>query len=733
MNCNVKAGGIKMIEKREFYLHGLGCASCAAKMEARIKNLPEVVRVAVSFATSSLLLEAEQEALERLVAEAGRIIKEIEPQVVLVEKGVKDADDREEQKRTGGLQGGVSLLIPWKEMLPFGLGLLFYLGALLSLAPAGWGVYLYILAYLMIGGPIVFAALQNMTRGQLFDENFLMVLATMGAFAIGEYPEAVAVMVFFRIGEFFQDRAVDRSRRSISALLDIRPDYADIWREGSIVREKPESVQPGEVMVIKAGERIPLDGLILEGLSQVDTSALTGEAVPRRVQPGDEVLAGFVNTTGVLRVSVTRPYEESAVAKILDLVENASARKAPTESFITKFARYYTPGVVILAAGLAFLPPLFLPGASTGEWLYRGLIFLVVSCPCALVVSIPLGFFGGIGGASRNGILMKGGNYLEGLNQVDTVVFDKTGTLTRGVFEVTDLRPAGSFTRHSLLEYAALAESYSNHPIAKSILEAWGKPFDRADIESYEEKPGLGIVLRKQGKTILAGSDRLLEANGLAVAGMDSAGSSACTRVHVAVAGEYAGLIVVSDQIRPDAPKTMKALKEAGIKRLVMLTGDNEESARRVAGELGIDRYYAGLLPQDKVRIVEELSAGERKGKLVYMGDGINDAPVLARSDIGVAMGGLGSDAAIEAADVVLMSDEPSKLVTAFKIARRTKTIVWQNIFFSLGIKGIVLLLAAAGTATMWEAVFADVGVALLAVLNAMRVLRPVERTLTSV
>jgi len=575
-------------------------------------------------------------------------------------------------------------------------------------------------SYLILGGEVVWQALKNITKGQIFDENFLMSVATIGAFAIGDFPEGVAVMLFYQIGEYFQDAAVQKSKKSITSLMDIRPDYANLKRGNDIEKVAPDTVKIGEIILIRPGEKVPLDGLVTDGDSMLDTSALTGESVPRSVKPGESVLAGCINQSGVLTVEVTREFGESTVARIIDLVENASSKKAPSENFITTFSRYYTPVVVGLALLLAVIPPLFFGGIWT-EWINRGLIFLVISCPCALVISIPLGFFGGIGAASKRGILIKGSNYLEALNSLDTVVFDKTGTLTKGVFEVRGLYPAGETTKEHLLEYAAKAESFSNHPIARSIMKAYGGEIEKDALRDYEEISGHGIRVTSDEAVILAGNDKLMKRENIDFQQNDDIG----TKVYVAVNGIFAGAIVIADEIKADSRRAIARLKEAGVRKTVMLTGDNVQIAEAIANELGLSEVHAQLLPDQKVEQVEILDKSKpAKGKLAFVGDGINDAPVLARADIGIAMGGLGSDAAIEAADVVLMTDEPTKLVEAIAIARKTKRIVWQNIAFALGVKGIILLFGAFGIATMWEAVFADVGVSLIAILNAMRVLR---------
>ena len=577
-----------------------------------------------------------------------------------------------------------------------------------------------IVAYVILGWDVVWQAVKNITRGQVFDEHFLMSVSTIGAFAIGEYPEAVAVMLFYQVGEFFQSLAVKRSRKSISDLMDICPDSATVKRNGVLQVVSPESVAVGEIIVVKPGEKIPLDGIVVDGESMLDTKALTGESVPRSIRKGDEALSGCINQSGLLTLKVTKSFGESTVSKITDLVENASARKAPTENFITTFARYYTPVVVGMAAVLAIIPPLVL-GGGWSEWLRRGFVFLIVSCPCALVISIPLTFFGGIGAASKRGVLVKGSNYLEALNKVSVVVFDKTGTLTKGVFEVANIIPAAGYQKEQVLEYAAQAESYSNHPIAKSILATYGKPIDQKQFSDFEEISGHGISVMVQGKKILAGNSKLMESEKIAYAACDAAG----TKFYVAADGSYVGCILIADEVKPDSKCAIAELKKIGVEKTVMLTGDDERIGKSVADELGLDAYYAQLLPDQKVEKLEMLDKQKRQGsKLAFVGDGINDAPVLARADVGIAMGGLGSDAAIEAADVVLMTDEPSKLVEAIDVAKATKRIVMQNIVIALGIKSVFLVLGALGMAGMWEAVFGDVGVTIIAVLNAMRILK---------
>ena len=589
----------------------------------------------------------------------------------------------------------------------------------LSVSPPVF-LILYLIPYLIIGWDVLWRAVRNIAHGQVFDENFLMALATVGALAIGEYPEAVFVMLFYQVGELFQSYAVDQSRKSITALMDIRPDYANMeGPDGQLEQVDPEDVAVGDTIVIKAGERIPLDGVVLEGSSTVDTAALTGESLPRRVESGDDVISGCVNLSGLLKVRVTKAFEESTVAKILDLVENSASKKAKAENFITKFARYYTPIVVLAAVALAFLPPL-LTSIQWVDSIQRALNFLVVSCPCALVISVPLSFFGGIGGASKDGILVKGGNYLEVLARTEIVVFDKTGTLTRGVFNVTAIHP-DHCDQGQLLELAALAECWSDHPISRSLKEAYGREIDSSRVSSVEEVAGRGVKAVVDGHTVCAGNDKLMEDIGVSWHPCHRVG----TTVHVASDGVYLGHIVISDEVKPDAKEAVAALKAAGVRKTVMLTGDAQAVGEDVANRLGLDEVHTQLLPAGKVERVEELlKEVSPKGALAFVGDGINDAPVLSRADIGIAMGGLGSDAAIEAADIVLMDDKPSKIAHAIRIARRTLSIVRQNIVFALAVKLLVLVLSAVGLVSMWAAVFADVGVSVIAILNAMRALK---------
>jgi Cd2+/Zn2+-exporting ATPase len=614
-----------------------------------------------------------------------------------------------------------------RELIPLSIAIaLFLIGLIFNQplhdTPGAIAEYAVLIpAYLISGWSVLTNAGRNILRGQIFDENFLMTIATLGAIAIHELPEGVAVMLFFQIGELFQGFAVGRSRRSIKSLLEVRPDKANLILDGVVREVAPENVKVGDTIIIKPGEKIPLDGEILSGNSQVDTSALTGESVPRTVRKGETILAGVINQTGSLTVRVTKLFAESSIAKILDLVENASSKKAPTEKFITRFARYYTPVVVFLSLAVAILPPLFIPGATSEQWVYRALVLLVISCPCGLVISIPLGYFGGVGGAAKRGILVKGSTFLDALTDVKTVIFDKTGTLTEGVFQVTQVTPYNGYSENELLTVAAIAESQSNHPVARSIMEAYDGAINKFDVTDYEEIPGHGIRAQIQGMEIFAGNDRLLHREQIEHDTCNVEG----TVVHLAIDKKYAGYILIADRIKEDAAIAIAQLKQTGVTETVMLTGDNRVVAKNVADKLGLDTYKAELLPEDKVEAIEQyLRKSNKKSKVAFVGDGINDAPVIARADVGMAMGALGSDAAIETADVVLMTDAPSKVAEAIGIARKTHTIVWQNIILAMAVKGLFILLGAIGIATLWEAVFADVGVALLAILNASRVLR---------
>lgn len=599
-------------------------------------------------------------------------------------------------------------------------GILFILAIIIKVDISFVTPALYISCFLVVGWDVVYKAFRNILRGKVFDENFLMSIATIGAFAIGEYPEAAAVMLFYQVGELFQSYAVSQSRKSIATLMDIRPDYANIKRGDILEKVDPDEVKIDDIIVVSAGERIPLDGVVIEGKSMVDTSALTGESVPRSVGVGSEALSGCINVSGVITIKVEKEFGESTVSKILDLVENASSKKSKSENFITKFARVYTPIVVFAALALAIIPPLVIKDATFSEWVYRALTFLVVSCPCALVISVPLSFFGGIGGASKVGVLVKGSNYLEALAETETVVFDKTGTLTKGVFDVQEICPEPSVSKEELLRLTAFAESYSNHPISLSLRRAFNNDIDKSLISDVEEISGHGVKAFISRKEVLAGNMKLMKKYNVPCVENSVIG----TVVHVAIDRVYAGYIIIADKVKDDSALAIKKLKESGINKTVMLTGDNKNVGEKVANQLGIDKVYTELLPGDKVEKLEELfNEKTQKGKLAFVGDGINDAPVLARADIGIAMGGLGSDAAIEAADVVIMTDEPSKIATAMKISRKTLRIVKQNIVFALVIKIGVLALSAIGIATMWEAVFADVGVSVIAILNSLRAL----------
>lgn len=780
---------IEPTEKRQWILEGLDCANCAMKIENRVKKMEGVASCSVNFATKTLTVETDsrfpgEEQVRKTVVSLEPHVKVLEKRssgAVRTPRNVKVQTDGAELRSLRPVHAHDSAAAAdapahshaHEQGQPHSHGhehshghshehgeahahgnearaasgeghahshgeggtrktvLRIAAGALLAaagyLVPSGGYLELglFLLAYLAAGGSVVWQAVRNLFRGEVFDENFLMALATVGAFAIGQYPEGVAVMLFYQVGELFQDLAVNRSRRSITALMDIRPETARVrFADGGTQIMSPEQVEIGDIIVVQPGEKVPLDGTVIEGSAMMDTSALTGESVPRSAEKGTAVLSGFINKNGVVAIEVTQIFEQSAVSKILELVENASNNKAKTENFITRFARAYTPVVVIAAALLAVVPPLVISGATFSDWIYRALVFLVISCPCALVVSIPLGFFGGIGAASRSGILVKGSNYLEALNDVKTVVFDKTGTLTKGQFKVTEINPAEGTKKEELLRLAAYAESHSGHPIAESILAAYGEEIPAGAVTDYEEISGHGIRAAIEGRTVLAGNARLMKREGIAFREPKAAG----TVVHLAEDGRYAGSIVIADEVKDDAARAIASLREAGIMKTVMLTGDAAAVAEEVGKRLGVDEVHAELLPQHKVERIERLEA-EKRGtdKIAFVGDGINDTPVLARADVGIAMGGLGSDAAIEAADIVIMTDEPSKIGTAIGIARRTRAIVWQNIVLALGVKGAFLLLGAFGIATMWEAVFSDVGVTVLAVLNSMRALRRVE------
>ena len=705
--------------KRIFLLKGLDCPNCSAKIEKEVGELDGVQSSVVNLMKQTLTINVAQTAADTIASQIETIVHSHEPDVEVSEivqesyipekkQEANESYNNEDKKLTVRLAIGAAIYAIGMALTVF------------AKVPLPIELTFLIVSYVILGGDVVWQAVRNISKGRVFDEHFLMSVSTIGAFVIGEYPEAVAVMLFYQVGEFFQSLAVKRSRKSISDLMDIRPDSATVRRNGELITISPENVSIGEIIIVKPGEKIPLDGVVLDGDSMLDTRALTGESVPRSVHKGDEALSGCMNQTGVLMIKTTKAFGESTASKIIDLVENASSRKAPTENFITTFARYYTPVVVILAAFLAILPPIILGGGWT-EWIRRGFVFLVVSCPCALVISIPLTFFGGIGAASKRGVLVKGSNYLEALNNVSVIVFDKTGTLTKGVFNVTDILPANGFSKEQVLEYAAEAESFSNHPIAKSILAAYEKEIDQSVISDYKEISGYGISVMAGEKKVFAGNTKLMDTECIEYTTCEKAG----TKVYLAVDGQYAGCILITDEVKPDSKKAISDLKHIGVEKTVMLTGDDEKIGKSVAEELQLDEYYAQLLPDQKVEKVELLDGKKRPGsKLAFVGDGINDAPVLARADVGIAMGGLGSDAAIEAADVVLMTDEPSKLVDAIEVAKATKQIVMQNIVIALGIKSVFLILGALGIAGMWEAVFGDVGVTIIAVLNAMRILK---------
>ena len=700
-------------------IKGLECPQCAAKIEHNLNALDEIKAATVDVLGKKIVINPNKkfssEDITKLVQkEVDRVEEGVT--VLMPNSAIEEDEEIEETKENfksirnrfilGAIILAAAIFVPKNLFVP--------------------RLILFLISYFTVGYDVLFKAVKNIKKGQNFDENFLMAIATLGAFAIKEFPEAVSVMLFYQIGEMFQDLAVGKSRKSITSLMNIRPDYANLKIEGEIKKVLPKEVKLGDIIVIKPGEKVALDGKITNGSSTFDTSALTGEAIPRTFEIGDEILSGFINTTNLVEIEVTKSFENSTISKILDLVQNASSKKSKTENFITKFARFYTPAVVTIALLIAILPMIFVKDAQFSTWLYRALIFLVVSCPCALVVSIPLGFFGGIGGASKNGILIKGANYLEALNNLETVVFDKTGTLTKGKFKVSEINVQNSkYTKDDLLKYAAIAESFSNHPIAQSIVleyEKNNKKLEKTDSSEFEfeEIAGHGVKVKYENSEILAGNLKLLKKENVEAAEKDAVG----TVVYVAKDGKYLGNLIIADEIKEDAKKTVEELNNLGIKNVVMLTGDNRKIGENVASKLNISKVFTDLLPLGKVEKMEEfLKNKSTNGKVLFVGDGINDAPVLARADIGVAMGGVGSDAAIEAADMIIMNDEPSKIVTALKIAKKTKKIVWQNIIFALGVKIIILVMGALGFATMWEAVFGDVGVALIAILNATRAL----------
>ncbi len=699
-------------------LEGLDCAGCAGKIEERVNKLEDVSEGNLNFASKYITIEVKDPSKkDKVEADVKAIVKKLEPDVVVnrveeQKKGYKEIKENETKKKVRFDE------VPRNKVIKFIIAIIIYGVGQWGGFSKGISIALFIIAYLLLAYPVLTKAVKNISKGEIFDENFLMSIATIGAFATGEHPEAVAVMLFYEIGEMFQGYALNKSRNSITELMDIKPDYARIEINGEEKKVSPESVNLGDTIIVRAGERIPLDGVVLSGTGSVDTSALTGESMPRDIKAGDEVLGGCINLSGVLKLRVITEFEESTLSKILELVENAGNKKAPTEKFVTRFSRYYTPVVVFTALALFIIPPLVIPGATFTEWLQRALIFLVVSCPCALVVSIPLGFFGGIGLASKEGILVKGGNYLEALNTVKAVVFDKTGTLTEGKFNVTKV-VSDKLKEDEFIELAAYSEYFSNHPIAESIKEAYNGKVNKEIIEDYSEIAGKGVSLSLEGKKILAGNTKLMKENNVSYKEVNEIG----TAIHFAMDNEYIGYILIGDSVKETSKETISMLKKHGIKT-VMLTGDNKKVADTIGERLGLDVVCSELLPQNKVEELEKVMAslGEKEN-VVFVGDGINDAPVLARADIGVAMGGVGSDAAIEAADVVIMNDEPEKIIEAIDIAKKTRAIVWQNIIFALGVKVIILIAGAFGYATMWEAVFGDVGVAIIAILNSMRIL----------
>lgn len=705
---------------------GMDCPSCVDKISASLEKLAGITEASVNFSTGKLRVsynpqQVNETTLRDRVTALGYAV--ITPTPKPYSETYDHDHDHGHSHRSGEFNFKAEIVPVLSVIALLAAGMIFE--ELLHNTPFHVGEYaVFIPPYLLSGWTVLKAAGRNILRGQVFDENFLMTIATVGAIAIHQLPEAVAVMLFYRVGELFQEYSVGRSHRSIKALLEVRPDTANLKVNDSVKAVSPEEVQVGDIILVKPGEKVPLDGEVLEGNSQVDTSALTGESVPRTVKVGETVLAGMINQTGVLTLRVTKLFGESSIAKILDLVENATSKKAKTEKFITQFARYYTPIVVILSLAVALLPPLFIPGATHAEWVYRALVLLVISCPCGLVISIPLGYFGGVGGAAKRGILVKGSTFLDALTAVRTVVFDKTGTLTQGVFKVTQVVTKNGFSEAELLTLAAKAESYSSHPIAQSIREAYGQPINDAEVTDYEEIAGHGIRAKVNNQMVLAGNERLLHRENIDHDTCNVEG----TVVHLAVDRRYTGYILISDEIKEDAAQAIRYLKRVGVEQTVMLTGDNKVVAQGVANRLGLDSYVAELLPEGKVEAIEQLLSRSGKGKVVFVGDGINDAPVIARADIGMAMGGLGSDAAIETADVVIMTDAPSKVAEAIQVARKTRKIVVQNIVLAMAVKGLFIILGTLGVATLWEAVFADVGVAILAILNASRALK-VSRT----
>lgn len=698
---------------KNYILKKLDCASCAAKIEEGVAKLEHVKFVSVNFANSSLQIDTPD------IEDVKRKIKEIEPEVEILEQAEETSKSHKNFQLKDELVENKFEIIRIAVVIALLIfGMVFE--NIIHGTQFQWIEYfVFVVAYLISGWGVLKSAIRNIIKGKVFNEHFLMTVATLGAFIIHAMPEAVAVMLFYVIGELFQDIAVNRSRSSVKALLAIRPDYANLKENGNLQIVAPNDVHPGQIIVVKPGEKIPLDGIILEGNSFVDTSALTGESVPRAVNKSDTVLSGMINKSGLVTIEVTKEFGESSISKILELVENAVSKKAETEKFITTFAKYYTPVIVFAALLIAIIPPVFIEGAAFIDWVYRALVVLVISCPCALVISIPLGYFGGIGGASRRGILIKGSNYLDALTKVKTVVFDKTGTLTKGEFKVVEIVPSNGYKAEDILKFAAYTEANSNHPIAKSIIESFNNKILINEISEVNEISGHGIKAKIMGNDVLVGNDKFLHLNNIVHSVCDVDG----TVVHVAINKEYAGYIVISDTLKDEAIETIKELNSRNIKT-VMLTGDNESAAKYFANKLGIKEFYYELLPEQKVEHIERLISKNKEGKVAFVGDGINDAPVIARADVGIAMGALGSDAAVETADIVLMADSPMSIVKSIDVAKRTRTIVWQNILFAMGVKLIFVVLGTLGVATMWEAVFGDMGVAIIAILNAMRVMK---------
>lgn len=742
-----------MIIKKKLLLKGLHCANCATKIERAVQKLNIIKEANYNFNNSTLIINLEETHKDSIIKTIQEIVDRIEPGVKVVDKenlkrtvvhapvknssNLKMQNNKEENlkldKKENSYEhnhnhshghshdGEDSDELEKKTLIRIISGVVLLILATVLKSKETLSIGLYLASYVLIGGKVILSSIRNISKGQVFDENFLMAVATVAAIGVKQYPEAVAVMLFYEVGEFLQDKAVNKSRKSIISLMNIRPDYANLVKGEDIEVVSPEDINIDDIIMVKPGEKIPLDGIVVEGQSSVDTSAITGESLISEVSKDSNVLSGYINKNGVIKIKVTKTFGESTVSKILELTENASATKANTEKFITKFARYYTPVVVFAALALAVIPTLILKDPDISKWIYRAAVFLVVSCPCALVISIPLSFFAGIGGASKKGVLIKTGTALEALNDADTIVFDKTGTLTKGVFKVSKIESEEGVNTEELIEYAALVESYSNHPIAKSILKYYEKTIDNKRIEGYEEIVARGVTAYIDGKKVYAGNNKLMEELNINYKKAQEDG----VILYIALEDKYIGYIVINDEIKKDSKETIKSLKDIGIKKAAMLTGDRKSTANNIGTFLGMDEIYSELLPQEKVEKMQTLKSKTSKdGKIVFVGDGVNDAPVLAMSDIGVSMGGLGSDAAIEASDLVLMSDEPSKLVDAIKIARKTHKIVWQNIIIVLIIKFAVLALAVMGKSTMWMAVFADVGVALIAVINALRILK---------